>query len=277
MRSKLFRKVLSLMFSVLLVTSVYNPVSANSDEFRSGYSQISSYADRMNIPFSMTYDEFVTAYSAKQYKDVQSYVNAYMEVLQPTNRFSRSMRVLRSSNNTEETWYYNTGAILPNDAKPNYSKYNLYNTVRKGDIIFEANGGYGITGHIAIVEGKYYDSNKGVYYIRLIEAISDGVVRSCLDDTRVDYKDAYVYRVTSASSNQINNALNFCIGELGSSYSLDLQKDTSASETDWYCSELVWAAYINQGIDIEDTGLTEPGITPRDIKRSSKVRLINFR
>lgn len=77
--------------------------------------------------------------------------------------------------------------------------------------------------------------------------------------------------VTDASSDNIANAVAFCCNELGASYRLDFQKDTEAGQTDWYCSELVWAAYKSQGIDIEVSGNGEPGITPRDIKNSSKT------
>lgn len=71
-------------------------------------------------------------------------------------------------------------------------------------------------------------------------------------------------------------AVEFCIGEIGSSYKLDLAKDTSSSETDWYCSELNWAAYMNQEIDIE-ASIGEPGVTPRDITKYSKAtELISF-
>jgi len=54
--------------------------------------------------------------------------------------------------------------------------------------------------------------------------------------------------------------LRFCVGQLNKSYMIDFKKDTSAAEKDWYCSELVWAGYYIQGIDIETTGLyNEPG------------------
>lgn len=56
---------------------------------------------------------------------------------------------------------------------------------------------------------------------------------------------------------------------MGAGYKIDLQKDTEPGQADWYCSELVWAAYKNQGIDIEVSGNGEPGVTPRDIKNSS--------
>lgn len=81
----------------------------------------------------------------------------------------------------------------------------------------------------------------------MIEAISNdygGVTRSILDDTRVDEKAVTILRVSGATSSNIKSAVNFCRGEVGSTYKLDVPaKDTSSDETDWYCSELVWAAY----------------------------------
>lgn len=76
-------------------------------------------------------------------------------------------------------------------------------------------------------------------------------------------KKVTVLRVKKAKASQINKAVNFCIKQLNKKYSLDFKHDTKSSEKDWYCSELVWAAYKNQGINIETTGrLNEPGITP---------------
>ncbi len=200
------------------------------------------------------------------------YADAYLGIMEPMVTAYRS-----SSSSGSGKWYYNIGTSLPSNANPVYSRYNLYNSVKKGDVIFESKGGFGITGHIAIVEGKYYNAAKDVNYIRVIEAIDEGVVRSCLDDTRVDDKDVILLRVTAATANNIDSAVNFCIGELGSSYFLDFQKDTSPAETDWYCSELVWAAYQHQGINIEVSGLNEPGITPRDIRNSAQTATITFK
>lgn len=99
----------------------------------------------------------------------------------------------------------------------------------------KTNGGFGITGHIAIVEGIFTRGNS-TKYIRLVEAISIGVTRSILDDTRVDDKDVTILRVSGATSNNKTSAVKFCIGEIGSDYRVDFAKDTSSNETDWYCS-----------------------------------------
>lgn len=148
--------------------------------------------------------------------------------------------------------------------------------LKKGDIIFEANGGFGIIGHIAIVEGKYWSSAFNTYYIRLVEAIEIGVVRSILDDERIDDKGVTVLR-PDTTSKKIQNAVRFCVSQLGKAYSLDFTRDTDATEKDWYCSELVWAGFKNQGINLETTGLyNELGITPRDIKKGKHTTVISY-
>lgn len=271
MKMKLIKKLACFLLSSIMLfgLSVTAFASENTtDALQDGYSQTADRAKDYNIPFSMTFDEYVNAFNESGFATVQEYTDAYLGVLEPT---------ASTYSSGSDKWYYNTGTSLPSNADPKYNKYNLYDKAKKGDIIFEANGGFGITGHIAIVEGKYYNAAKKVNYIRIVEAINVGVVRSCLDDTRVDDKDVTLLRVSSASSDQIDSAVSFCVGQLGKKYSIDFGKDTSASEKDWYCSELVWAGYKNQGIDIEVDGNGEPGVTPRDIKNSSKTTTISFK
>lgn len=233
-----------------------------NDQLIAAYELVCEAYSSSNVEVSISLDEFIAQYDASVYGTPRQYANAYLEIMAPHTTTYSKARSSSSSSSSGSTWYYNTGTSLPQ--KANYSAYQLLSKVKKGDIVHEANGGFGITGHSAIVEGIFYNTTYKQYYVRIIEAISDGVCRSVLDDTRVDDKDVTIYRVSSATSTQINKAVSFATGELGSSYNLDFAKDTSSSEKDWYCSELVWAAYKNQGIDIE-TSLGEPGVTPRDI------------
>jgi hypothetical protein len=290
---KVIRNLFILALTFVLVFGTNTVASANTKdrnaELHTAYETVLSYAVDNNVPLDMTYDIFVAGYNEQVYSDVQAYINVYYSLLQPQSAAQNSLSNVQTnsllssdaqtnlinSSSGGDAWYYNIGTSLPQ--VPNYSKYKLLSSVQKGDVVYEANAGYGITGHIAIVEGIFNDPSKGSY-IRVIEAIEDGVVRSCLDDTRVDDKDVTIYRVKNATTVNTTNAVNFCIGELGSSYNLDFAKDTSSAETDWYCSELVWAAYKNQGINIETSALiNEPGVTPRDIARSSNVSSVTFK
>ena len=70
--------------------------------------------------------------------------------------------------------------------------------------------------------------------------------------------------------------MKFAVSQLGKGYRLDLGKNTSGNEKDWYCSELVWAAYKNQGVDLE-TSSGEPGVTPRDLLNSSLTYSVNIK
>lgn len=265
---KKFQKLLCFVLAVFMMLGMNLTVFAHENQmdidFRTAYENIMLYADENNIKLDMSYDDFLSSYSGQSIED---YEQSFYSIL-----VSPSVRS-RSSSSGSNKYYYNTGTSCPSSAT--YKKYNLLNVVKKGDVIYEANGGFGITGHIAIVEGLYTRSDR-TKYIRLIEAIDVGVVRSILDDARVDDKAVTILRVSGATTTNINNAVNFCIGELGSSYKLDLAKDTSSAETDWYCSELVWAAYKNQGIDIEVSGLGEPGITPHDILNSSRTYAVSY-
>ncbi|MCI6126048.1 MAG: YiiX/YebB-like N1pC/P60 family cysteine hydrolase [Clostridiaceae bacterium] len=274
MIKKYFKKFVGLALAAIMIIGVSAPAFAaetqTDRELRIAYKNVMSYAASNNIDLDMTYDDFLSNYTGQP---VLSYEQSYYSVLVPP-----AVGNTRSSSSSGgSTYYYNTGFSCPSQAT--YSKYNLLDVVKKGDVIYEANGGGGITGHIAIVDGIYTKSD-GSEYIRLIEAISNdqgGVTRSILDDTRVDEKSVTILRVSGATSDIINEAVKFCRGEVGSSYSLDLAKDTSSNETDWYCSELVWAAYKNQGIDIEVGGLHgEPGITPHDIVGSSKTYTVSY-
>lgn len=255
---KLFAFLLActMVFSLSATAFAADSEQPENHNLYTAYNNIVSYAEAANVPLDMSYEEFAALYNGENISDFE---NSFYEVIQPPTR---------SSSSGSGKYYYNTGTSCP--AEATYSKYNLLDVVQKGDIIFEAAGGFGITGHIAIVEGIYTNSN-GDKYIRLVEAIDIGVVRSILDDTRYDDKDVTVMRVSGATKDNINNAVRFCTGELGAKYFIDFQKDTEAGQDDWYCSELVWAAYKNQGIDIEVSGNGEPGITPRDIRNSSKT------
>lgn len=148
-----------------------------------------------------------------------------------------------------------------------------------GNILYESAGGGGFTGHAAIVEGRFYDASQKKYYIRIVEAIDDGVVRSVLDSTRYKERGGHLLLFASGinvSSDVRKKAVDFAVSQIGKPYHLNLsRKGYSSSQPDWYCSELVWVSYYCQGVDIEAKGINEPGITPRDIYHSEKLVAVN--
>lgn len=264
--------LLTVFFMSFTATSYASDVPYyNNDQMVSAYRNVITYAKAHNIPMDLSFDVFIHEYEKGNYSNIDDYEQVYYDILSTSGETIIDSYIVGSSK-----WYYSTGTSLPQAA--DYSKYNLLNTIKKGDLVYESKGGFGITGHIAIVEGVYFSSTQNQYYIRVIEAINKGVVRSVLDDERVDDKGVSILRVPSTSSNQINNVISFCVGQLGKEYGLDFKKDTSPNELDWYCSELAWAAFYNQGIDIEtDALINEPGITPRDIKNSDSTIVVSYK
>jgi uncharacterized protein YycO len=153
----------------------------------------------------------------------------------------------------------NIGTSLPYAI--NYSGTDLLKHVKKGDIFYDSTGADLLvmrTGHAAIVEGIFYDETYQQEYIRTIEANpSVHVARGVLSPSRFFKADNSILRVPSASSQQIDNAVSFAISQLGKKYDMydifpgDKKWCNDNTIDDWYCSELVWAAYIRQGIGLD--------------------------
>ena len=238
----------------------------NDSSVLDAYNEFGRYLRDGDIPVSVSLETFAT----------ELYLSSLNpnEFVQKTKEEFSSLEINGNASiqSSGGYWYYNTGYSLPQT--PKYSKYNLLERVKKGDLIYDGQGSFGLTGHMAIVEGKFYDKNKDRFYIRVIEAISDGVCRSVLDDDRVDQRESLVLRVPSADSMVKDNAVLFAQSQVGKNYYIDLLHDTDYGVNDWYCSELVWASYYNSGIDLE-TPNTSAGVTPRELRDSSKTAYVN--
>ena len=152
----------------------------------------------------------------------------------------------------------------------------MLNTLQRGDIIYEDAGGADVTGHIAIVEGKFYDYDTQKFHIRIIEPILSGVKRGIIDDVRMVEKEATVLRLKNGlTTSQVMRILTFCRNQLGKEWSIDhYNRQTSVDSGQWYCSEMVWAAYYSQGINIDVNQKTTGPITPKNIYDSPKLKKI---
>lgn len=198
----------------------------------------------------------------------------------PISPFATEQPVSRSGSSGssgDSEYYYDIGSSL--NVAPNYKKYNILQLAQKGDIVLDKKGSGGVFGHAAIVEGKFYSTQYG-YYIRVIESIENGVRRGLWDAVRTDDRDSYLYKVYTATPGQKTAAVEFCITQLGKDWFFNLTHEYGSDTKKWLCSQLIWAAYKNQGLDIEVNGGDggEPGVTPHDITiNSSKVTHVDFR
>lgn len=133
--------------------------------------------------------------------------------------------------------------------KPLYQAFD-YSILEDGDIIYESGnetGGF----HVAFLYNSKQDSYYG-NYLQTIEAVPDKVQYGFLDDDRILRYGVSIYRVYRAKElSTVKRAKDFIVKQVGKNYSYDYTKtDISVNETEWYCSELVYAAYCAGGMDI---------------------------
>lgn len=94
--------------------------------------------------------------------------------------------------------------------------------------------------------------------------------------TRFDEKKVEIYRLSDASDEDIENAISFMLSQLGKSYEIALHKNNSSSNEDWYCSELIWAAFYWQDILLDDDDNDQFGsiVWPSEIRDYDNATLI---
>jgi hypothetical protein len=135
--------------------------------------------------------------------------------------------------------------------------------IRSGDIVLNPSGAWG-WGHVGICYGTSY----------VIEAISGGVNKSPIEKWD-DIPGIYVLRV-DCNNSVASAAASLALTQLGKPYQLYItDKSDSMNSSTWYCSELVWAVYRHQGIDLEYTpdtwGLIIGAVTPWEVYMSTQV------
>lgn len=260
------------------IVDVSKKPTMKDKQLEEDFLEFASQNEGKNKIFNMSFEEYCYMKENNIKFNAEDYVvyisNTYEEIeKEPAypNNLSNGISTF-SSGSGGSTYYYNTGLGRPQ--KSDYTRYHLLNNVKAGDLVYEPTGGAGITGHIAIVEGKFVYDKKP--YIRLIEATpAYGVARGIVDDVRVDEHKVVILRVATSAKNK-EGSVAFAVSQRGKGYVLDFKKDTSKNEKDWYCSELVWAAYKSQGVNLE-TSLGEPGITPHDIYNSELTYGVGFK
>jgi uncharacterized protein YycO len=145
--------------------------------------------------------------------------------------------------------------------------------IRSGDIVLAPLRASG-WGHEGIC---YYNESDGKYYV--IEALG-GLLSSEPGVSKTPIKEwddtpgIYVLRV-DCSDEVAAAAASLALTQLGKDYYLyEFDKSDSMDSETWYCSELVWAVYRHQGIDLEYTpngfGLWG-AVTPWEVYMSTQV------
>ncbi|MFO8132696.1 MAG: YiiX/YebB-like N1pC/P60 family cysteine hydrolase [Thermoplasmatota archaeon] len=138
-------------------------------------------------------------------------------------------------------------------------------------------------GDIFFCEWKHYDTDPGWDHVALylgngsiVEATpaGRGVVRVVEASYLERYTEAIRYgRVVSANASQREAAVDFAVSQLGKPYQylnflrpmINRSKDPAPEAEAWYCTELVWAAYWHQDIDLDLRGTFRGPVMPSEI------------
>lgn len=232
-------------------------------ELQDAYIKLVEYCKTLEFETYPSYTGFVNAYRNSGKNDVAEYLAESLPLDED----------IQSGSSTSDSWFYNTGLTLPEQAT--YSTYNLLSIVRKGDLLYETQGTSIVifTGHIAVVEGVFWDESQGRFYIRLIEAVQDGVLRGVLDDTRLEQKGGKILRYAGITNTQRHAVVDFCISQLGKEYGIHAPAHASPDSEKWYCSELAWAAYKKAGLKLINSS-NSLYVTPDEIYTSTKTQLL---
>jgi len=117
-------------------------------------------------------------------------------------------------------------------------------------------------GHVGIYSGgnEVVQSNYG-----------QGVHRGAATSTKVRAGTVAQVRVAKAESRE--PAVKWALGQVGKPYDMDFASNKgNGEEGKFNCSELVWRAFVHQGVDLDGDG--GPGVYPRDIRDDNNVTTV---
>ena len=294
MKKKMMLLLIGLICLSCAIQTVHSETMTNQGKLKASLSQTEEGA--LKERFSKLRKKIVTTYNLTYEGFVKEFI--YMKECEPSlsvaDYASRYNGLIGKTGRSigDRSWRRNIGTDVKNltfKSVPNYDTYGLLDMgLRKGDIIYEGNGGNTFTGHTAMVDDIVTETHlikgkkKTFTYVRLIDAMTDGVVYSVLDDTRAEKQNSVVLRPKEVTAQQMRQAFSFVKSQLGKPYNLNIgNRNASRNRKDWYCSVLLWAAYKDIGLDIESRAngawYNEPGVTPRDIRYSSAVAVFDHK
>ncbi len=262
----------------------YMPVQDYDDDFLEAYQETVAFMEENSMFVDVSLETFEDEYNQSAYNNIEQFKEAKIAELEsnppetPTNVTVQNAGANSRENGSGSDYFYDIGDTL--SFQPNYDNYYIYETAQKGDFIYEPHAA-GELGHTAIVEGHFYSTQYG-YYIRTIEATDDyDVCYGLFDAPRATSREISLYRVDDATAYQKAMAVQFCKNQIGEEYGLleSISNNWEDSNDKWICSQLVWAGYKNQGIDIESTSdRLDLVVMPEDITVDSVyVSEVNFK
>jgi len=160
--------------------------------------------------------------------------------------------------------------------------------IKPGDILYDKDAifsdllGIFTIGHVGMYVGDFEDQGK-VYHDQTVEARRKGVNHFDITSWDPPKRDnVYLLRVDTTQEIR-GKAVEFVKQQTGKPYGFHWwRKSSDPNSPSWYCSELVWAAYYNQGIDLEHHSPQEktlefetPYVSPAEIFEDEDTYIIS--
>lgn len=162
--------------------------------------------------------------------------------------------------------------IAETDAKSNLPQTRSSALGSYGDILVSLiidSGSAGFAGHAAIVSSN---SSKSIEsYAKSYSPINkDGV--QYYDNTWNTKSGALLVRPYGATTSQFSTAAAFAAKQVGKPYNWTFTNKTTTQK--FYCSQLVWQAWLDAGIDCETGSIPNAVIAPADLVNSSNTYIV---
>lgn len=141
-----------------------------------------------------------------------------------------------------------------------------------GDILVSLNidsGSFGFAGHAAIVSDSKYETIES--YAKSFSPINkDGV--QIYDNDWGSTAGSLLVRPYGASSSDYYDAVDFAETKIGLPYNWNFLNKNATDK--YYCSQLVWQAWLDAGINIETGSIPNAIIAPADLVNSSNTYVV---
>ena len=162
--------------------------------------------------------------------------------------------------------------IAATDVKCNEAVYRDSTLGSYGDILVSLavdSGSFGFAGHAAIVSDSRYETIES--YAKSFSPIDkDGV--QIYDNDWGATAGSLLLRPYGATTSDYYGAVDFAETKIGLPYNWNFLNKNATDK--YYCSQLVWQAWLDVGINIETGSIPNAIIAPADLVNSSNTYLV---